>query len=231
MNTSLRLATFLLLGSISAACAVAQTTLYVGPAFGYTISAASPDGLTFTSGPQRVNFGAMLLAETKRQVQFRAVLSYRSDQADFNQPAPQLKPVVTPGGGGGGGTSSDQIKSTIGVSSVELDASVHFPFVKIDSSGTMVTAGMGLFVDRTLSASQTDDYSGVTGWQANKTASEDFPATFGGGAFLDLGLSLPMGSSRMVFDLAYFFRSAPASADQYSWLMKNGLRIGVAYCF
>lgn len=204
---------------------------FLGPTFAYTIGVNAPNDVTFTSGPQRLNLGVQFMLETARTIQVRTSLTYRTEQADFQQPAPNLKPVVTPGGGGGGSSTTEKVLSSISASAVVFEASGHFPIARLDSSGSALTIGLGGFFDRTLSASQTDNYSGVSGWPAPKTASENFPATWGGGATLNAGLSLPLGGSRLLFDFKYIIRSAPASASQYSWLSNGGVSISAGLLF
>jgi hypothetical protein len=108
---------------------------------------------------------------------------------------------------------------------------MHFPAVRLDTSGSLVTVGVGLLVDRSLSASQTDSYKGIPNWPGAPTATGSFETAFGGGALIDVGMSLPLGSSRMLFDLAYVMRSTSQAAATYSWLSNSGLRISASVCF
>jgi len=216
---------------IAPAAADAATPWFLGPTMAYTIGANAPDDVTFTSGPQRLNIGLQFMLETTRTIQIRTALTYRIEQADFQQPAPNLKPVVTPGGGGGGTSSTEKIRSSISANAVVFEASAHFPIVRLDSSGSVLTVGLGGFFDRTVSASQTDDYSGVTGWPPPKTSTEEFPTSWGGGATLNVGLSLPLGDSRLLFDVKYIVRSAPTSAAQYSWLSNGGVSLSAGVLF
>jgi len=221
----------MLVACLSAAPVVAAAPWFLGPTFAYTIGVNAPDDVTFTSGPQRLNIGLQGMIETSRTIQIRTALTYRTEQADFQQPAPNLKPVVTPGGGGGGSSSTEKILSSISANAVVFEASAHFPIARLDSSGSVLTIGLGGFFDRTLSASQTDDYRGVTGWPEPKTASEDFPTSWGGGATLNAGLSFPLGDTHLLFDVKYIVRSAPASASQYSWLSNGGVSICAGVLF
>jgi hypothetical protein len=217
-----------------------QPAFYFGPLFSYQVSLLSPEGEV--EGGFRSGAGAVVSIPFSKKSELRVHAMYRVESGQFTtlqdtnnvnagidgnrKPANGSIQVITPG-------TAPYISSDITIRSIELAVSYWLRIVAIDSMGTNIYVGAGLFADRLLSGEQTDDY-----------AFADIPATdpvvrtytfdgqFGGGGFLGGSMVFPLGNARLGFDVTYALRlPSELEGQNIEWLNGRCLRLAVHYDF
>jgi hypothetical protein len=169
--------------------------------------------------------------------EFRLGLGYRGEEGAVGTPESQLPEqsasiaVVDNQG------SEPQMISTITASSLELDATLCFPVLKLDTSGAAVGVSIGLLADAILSAKQQDDYSAIPDHPAPDLVEAEFEQQLGFGAAVGAYVVVPFGSNRLSFDLNYVFRqpstisttTTPPVESEIGWVIGRGLRLGATF--
>lgn len=215
--------------------------MFIGPEIGYTVTTSVPSEVSRSGAPTRIRVGASLHLSAKSKVDFRFSLGYRIENSelktiydntiDSNLSAQGRLNVLVPN------TQSPNVQSEILSNSIDLAAEGFIPLGDLDTSGSRIGLTLGFFADRVLSASQTDDYSAVTDYPGPQIVQVQYKPQFGFGASIGVSTILPMGDSRIVFDIKYIIRqpstlttnNSRAEDQNVGWLMGNGLRISAGY--
>lgn len=219
--------TGLLFGAVSLC---AQGGPFIGPILSYNVSVLSPEG-EVESGA-RLGFGGVFTIPMAKASEVRVHTMYRSESGSFktfHTAAVQSEivnsiNVVEPG-------AKRYISSDVLLSAIELGASYWLRFAALDSMGTNLYVGAGIFGDRILSGKQVDNYA-----FADRAPTEpiertyEFEGQFGGGGFLGASMVFPLGSGRLGFDVTYAIRKPSVIGDQnIEWLNGRCIRFGVHY--
>lgn len=220
-------------------CAHAQT-FYVGPSAYYLVSTNAPGSTDNQSSPVRYMVGGTANWLLGKKAEVRATLGYRSESGSFSTPAsdlPSTTSVLQPHSVQvvDNPSSEPQLQSSLAASSIELSASLCFPLMPLDTTGSVIGLAIGALTDVVLHASQTDDYSGIPNHIGDKTVTATYQQQVGLGALIGAYLVVPMGSTtRLSFDLQYVFRqpttlttnTTPPVEQNIGWLIGKGLRLG-----
>lgn len=220
---------------------VSAQGLFIGPEIGYTVSTSVPSEVSISGAPTRIRVGASLHLSAKSKVDFRFSLGYRIENGEFKTIYDSLLDanlstkgrlnVLEPN------AQSPNVQSKIVANSIDLTAEGFIPLGDLDTSGSRIGLTLGFFADRVLSASQTDDYSAVKDYPGPPIVQAQYKPQFGFGASIGVSTILPMGDSRIVFDIKYIIRQpaklitddSRAEGQNVEWLISNGLRISAGY--
>lgn len=214
----------------------------IGAYAAYLVSTNTPAS---NNPPSRYSFGGTALWQTKKGVELRVGLGYRMESGSIStaydstltSTQTAIIAVVDPNLGTG-----PTVESNIDLGTVELTATMGIPLAQIDSVGGGVLFLLGAGVDNILSAQQTDNYSAVPNYKGAKLQEYSFNSQIGFLAQVGFGVSLPLGGSKLLFDVTYTFRQ-PATIEysnpvaggpkeqDISWLAGRGLRLQVGYVF
>lgn len=220
---------------------------YLGPVAAYTVSTGVGEAVTSYGAPTRVAFGARYSRVLASSTELYASLSYRVDNGGFTTPFVSVAPgivsgrlnVVEPGAG------APVVTSTINTGAVQFDVGMMFKIADLDTSGSKVVLSIGVLGDRIIFADQTDDYSTIpkADLGARPTSvTTAYGGQFGFGVNTGIGLVMPIGTDRIVFELSYAVRvpteftvpdpvaGGPTTQD-VGWLIGRGIRIGLTYQF
>jgi hypothetical protein len=228
----------------TALCVVAtlpvQAQSHLGPRFTYSISTGLGPDVTAYGAPVRFGLGALFTTRLSPRAEFSAYGQYRVDNGGFQTPfvgtasmrSGKLD-VVEPG------TGAPQVITTIETSSIEAGVMMGLYVARLDSAGSAIVINVGVGGDYVLSATQTDDYSNVPKNElGERPVTEDFTfeSQVGFNAMFGVGLVLPLGSDRMLFEFGYAARipteftfEGTSKTSDLGWLLGRGLRIGLAY--
>ena len=230
-----------------AATFVISAQSFLGPALMYTISTGVGTDVSSYGAPVRFGVGARYNRVLTNLTELYAGISYRVENGGFTsafvktaaiQSSGRLN-VVEPGSG------APVVTSTINSSAVEIDLGLGFNVAALDTSGSRILLCVGVLADRILSAEQTDDYSAISKEDLGTrptTVSAAYKEQFGFGVVLGANLILPLGGSRVVFDVSYVVRTPTefdvanpttggATKQGVGWLVGRGVRLGLTYQF
>lgn len=217
---------------IAQACLLAQPDFHIGPLLSYNVSVLSPEG-EVESGA-RLGFGGVFSIGMPKASELRIHSMYRAESGAFKtfQAASVQSEIVNtinvidP-------SARRHISSDVSLSAIELGASYWLRLAVLDSMGTSVYVGAGVFGDRVLSGKQVDNYA-----FADRAPSDpiertyEFEGQFGGGGMLGASLRIPLGSGRLGFDVTYAIRTpTEISGQNIEWLNGRCIRFGVLYDF
>ncbi len=236
LTRTLIICTGLLFGAVSL-CAQSTTSTalsgpFLGPLFSYHVSMLSPEG-EVESGA-RLGVGGVFTVPLSKTSELRTHVMYRSESGSFKtfQGEPVQTAIVNslnviePG-------AKPYISSDVSLSAIELGASYWLRVAAIDSMGTNVYVGAGVFGDRILSGKQVDNYAAAD-IAPNEPIERtyNFTGQFGGGGFIGASMVFPLGSGRLGFDATYVIRT-PSKIDgqNIEWLNGRCIRFGVHYDF
>lgn len=215
--------------------------MFIGPEIGYTLSTSVPAEVSRSGAPTRLRVGASVHLSGKSKVDFRFSLGYRIENGaaktlytnplDSNLGLQRHLTVIEPYPG------SSNVKSEFVSNSIDLAAEGFIPLGDLDTSGSRIGLTLGFFADRILSASQTDDYSAIADYPGPPIVQTQYKGQFGFGASIGVSTILPLGDSRIVFDIKYIIRQPytlitndwRADVQNVEWLISNGLRISAGY--
>ncbi len=220
---------------------------FLGPTFSYTISTGIGTDVSSYGSPTRLNVGARYNRVLSNLTELYVGMNYRIENGGFTttfvktaaiQSGGRLN-VVEPGSG------APVVTSTINSSAVEIDLGFGFSVAALDTSGSRISLCLGVLVDRILSAEQTDDYSAIPKEDLGTrptAVNAAYKGQFGFGVMLGTNLILPLGGSRMIFELSYLVRTptefdvanpipGSATTQDVGWLVGRGIRLGLAYQF
>jgi len=230
----------LLCASVSAGA----QSFFIGPKAGMMLSVGTSDEVSSAGAPSRYYFGVDAMSPLSDRLDLRFGAVYRLENGGFNTDYVESTGLV-----GGGKTpviavddpnaTPPQVRSTVETSSIEITAGLHFPIIRLDSSGTRLTIGLGVLADYFVSGKQTDDYSNVPNYTGTTPIAFNYEPHIGFGAFIGAGLFLPVGSNALSLDVGYYFRdpseittqTTPPVDQNLGWLVGKGLRFGVSFLF
>lgn len=231
---------------VTAAFSLNAQTSYIGPLFTYTASTSVSNEVSSYGAPVRLGLGGRYSRVMANGTELYGSLLYRIESGGFTSPYNTTSAVrvgtldvIDPV------TGKPLITSDIAASSLELGGGIGFRVAELDSSGSGLLFNIGIFGDRILVATQTDDYSSVPKDDLGDkpvTVVTNYNGQFGFGIAVGASLVMKIGDGRLVFDLGYMMRvptmiDAPdpkagmPTEQNITWLVSRGLRMGLTYQF
>ncbi|MDZ4745426.1 MAG: hypothetical protein SGJ05_05435 [bacterium] len=230
--------------SASSTISAALRGPFLGPLASYHIPLSSPENVT-GEGVTAFGVGVVYTLPIAKTNEIRLHSIFRSESGSFTtfqtstptaelnssdhqiaEPRSNRLHVVEPG-------AKPYVSSNLKLSAIELGATFWFRVAHVDNMGTSVFVGIGAFGDRVLSGSQTDDYTFADRGPTDPIQRNyEYAGQFGGGGLFGASLTLPLGGSRLAFDILYALRlPSEISGQNIEWLNGRSLRIGVHYDF
>jgi len=229
---------------VMAAFSVSAQQSYIGPLFTYTVSTSISNEVSAYGAPVRFGVGGRYSRVLSNGAEIYGGLLYRIESGGFlstysatSSVRVSKLDVVDPI------TGNPAVSSAISSGSLELNGGIGFRVAKLDTIGSGILINLGLFGDRILVATQTDDYSSIPPDQLGSkpvTVVTNYNGQFGFGIIVGASLVMPMGDGRLVFDIGYMMR-VPTTIDapnpeqgkltqqNITWLVSRGLRMGLTY--
>jgi len=253
LQTPMRRTAVLLMLCVASAFAVAQVppaatqaantvigprpTWMLGPAIAYGIVQAPPIGSSISGTPVRVNLGVDAVRNVGSAAALRLTTTFRLEQAEYRTVVAETdRPVIATSKLHVGEQTQEPdpiVISRHALGSFDIMLGGQFTVMPIDQSGSHVFAGIGGLFDYVVSATQTDDWTGVATLPAGypRTYTYDLGTQAGIGGVAYLGAALSLGTANLVADVRYVARTPLGSDRAYTWLAGRGFRVGVGMWF